>query len=212
MACACVRAHFVPHSRKLPAGRCRPRPRPSQPPLPRVDDPLSPPRLSHLPATTHSSSPASRARVRADRARARSALLSVRGEDLSISDRGVLLEVVKDALLAGRAELLRGEQRRRARTRRASPRCVDRPRGARPQPILVLEGRQPRRPPALDTPNKTTTVARRRADVFDELCEPGGGDVSNGVRLAHLVEAPRSLEAALGLDDDFPPLVGARSG
>ena len=145
-------------------------------------------------------------------ARARSALLSVRGEDLSISDRGVLLEVVKDALLAGRAELLRGEQRRRARTRRASPRCVDRPRGARPQPILVLEGRQPRRPPALDTPNKTTTVARRRADVFDELCEPGGGDVSNGVRLAHLVEAPRSLEAALGLDDDFPPLVGARSG
>ena len=152
-----------------------------------------------------------RARASVLTARARSALLSVRGEDLSISDRGVLLEVVKDALLAGRAELLRGEQRRRARTRRASPRCVDRPRGARPQPILVLEGRQPRRPPALDTPNKTT-VARRRADVFDELCEPGGGDVSNGVRLAHLVEAPRSLEAALGLDDDFPPLVGARSG
>ena len=153
-----------------------------------------------------------RARASVLTARARSALLSVRGEDLSISDRGVLLDVMKDALLAGRAELLRGEQRWRARTRRASPRCVDRPRGARPQPILVLEGRQPRRPPALDTPNKTTTVARRRADVFDELCEPGGGDVSNGVRLAHLVEAPRSLEAALGLDDDFPPLVGARSG
>lgn len=44
-------------------------------------------------------------------ARARSALLSVRGEDLSTSDRGVLLEVVKDALLAGRAEILRGEPR-----------------------------------------------------------------------------------------------------
>ena len=211
MACACVRPHFVPHSRKLPAGRCRPRPRPSQPPLPRVDDPLSPPRLSHLPATTHSSSPASRARVRADRARAQRAFVCPRRRPLHLGPRRPP-EVVKDALLAGRAELLRGEQRRRARTRRASPRCVDRPRGARPQPILVLEGRQPRRPPALDTPNKTTTVARRRADVFDELCEPGGGDVSNGVRLAHLVEAPRSLEAALGLDDDFPPLVGARSG
>ena len=207
----CVRPHFVPHSRKLPAGRCRPRPRPSQPPLPRVDDPLSPPRLSHLPATTHSSSPASRARVRADRARAQRAFVCPRRRPLHLGPRRPP-EVVKDALLAGRAELLRGEQRWRARTRRASPRCVDRPRGARPQPILVLEGRQPRRPPALDTPNKTTTVARRRADVFDELCEPGGGDVSNGVRLAHLVEAPRSLEAALGLDDDFPPLVGARSG
>ena len=201
---ACVT--FIPHSRKLPAGRCRPRPRPSQPPLPRVDDPLSPPRLSHLPATTHSSSPASRARVRADRARAQRAFVCPRRRPLHLGPRRPP-EVVKDALLAGRAELLRGEQRRRARTRRASPRCVDRPRGARPQPILVLEGRQPRRPPALDTPNKTTTVARRRADVFDELCEPGGGDVSNGVRLAHLVEAPRSLEAALGLDDDFPPLV-----
>ena len=43
--------------------------------------------------------------------RARSALLSVRGEDLSTSDRGVLLEVMKDALLAGRAEILRGEPR-----------------------------------------------------------------------------------------------------
>ena len=211
MACASWRPHFVPLPRKLPAGRCRPRPRPSQPPLPRVDDPLSPPRLSHLPATTHSSSPASRARVRADRARAQRAFVCPRRRPLHLGPRRPP-EVVKDALLAGRAELLRGEQRRRARTRRASPRCVDRPRGARPQPILVLEGRQPRRPPALDTPNKTTTVARRRADVFDELCEPGGGDVSNGVRLAHLVEAPRSLEAALGLDDDFPPLVGARSG
>ena len=87
MACACVRPHFVPHSRKLPAGRCRPRPRPSQPPLPRVDDPLSPPRLSHLPATTHSSSPASRARVRADRARAQRAFVCPRRRPLHLGPR-----------------------------------------------------------------------------------------------------------------------------
>ena len=87
MACACVRAHFVPLPRKLPAGRCRPRPRPSQPPLPRVDDPLSPPRLSHLPATTHSSSPASRARVRADRARAQRAFVCPRRRPLHLGPR-----------------------------------------------------------------------------------------------------------------------------
>ena len=210
MACA-WRPHFVPLPLKLPAGRCRPRPRPSQPPLPRVDDPLSPPRLSHLPATTHSSSPASRARVRADRARAQRAFVCPRRRPLHLGPRRPPRgREGRPARRASRDPARRAA--RRAQTRRASPRCVDRPRGARPQPILVLEGRQPRRPPALDTPNKTTTVARRRADVFDELCEPGGGDVSNGVRLAHLVEAPRSLEAALGLDDDFPPLVGARSG
>ena len=86
MACA-WRPHFVPHSRKLPAGRCRPRPRPSQPPLPRVDDPLTPPRLSHLPATTHSSSPASRARVRADRARAQRAFVCPRRRPLHLGPR-----------------------------------------------------------------------------------------------------------------------------
>ena len=182
----CVRGvRFVPLPRKLPAGRCRPRPRPSQPPLPRVDDPLSPPRLSHLPATTHSSSPASLARVRADRARAQRAFVCSRRRPLRLGPRRPPRG--REGRPARRAS--------RAPARRAAVAC------AYPTSIATMC-----RPTAwrssstsLRARRTTATTIRRGATTRRRVAVPTSsttpacparGDVSNGVRLAHLVRRP----------------------
>ena len=128
-------------------------------------------------------------------ARARSALLSVRGEHLSTSDRGVLLEVVKDALLAGRAEILRGEPRGVRRIDEHRHDVSTQPCGARAQPLCVLEGRP-----------RPSGAARRRGG--GSRCRP----LRRRLRARRAATSPmapgkptssagrRSLEAASGVD------------
>ena len=164
----CVRGvRFVPLPRKLPAGRCR---RGLAPASRRSHASMTRSRRRASPTYPPRPTPPRPLRARASvlTARARSALLSVRGEDLSISDRGVLLEVVKDALLAGRAEILRGEPRgvRRLDEHRHD---VSTDRVALELYLFACSKDDSHDHPA----RRDDEEEGRGADLFDDACVPG---------------------------------------